>query len=77
MTARHFCIRLTIVMAILSSAVSAPLTQAQTSLVMLGSGNPNADPERSGSALAIVVDDRSYLVDAGPSSCGAESICIS
>jgi ribonuclease BN (tRNA processing enzyme) len=32
---------------------------------MLGTGTPNADPERSGPALAIVVDDRAYLVDAG------------
>lgn len=39
---------------------------ARTRLVLLGTGTPNADPERSGPALAIVVDDTSYLVDAGP-----------
>jgi ribonuclease BN (tRNA processing enzyme) len=33
---------------------------------MLGTGTPNADPERSGPAVAIVVDDRSYIVDCGP-----------
>jgi ribonuclease BN (tRNA processing enzyme) len=33
---------------------------------MLGTGTPNADPERSGPAVAIVVDGEAYLVDAGP-----------
>jgi ribonuclease BN (tRNA processing enzyme) len=37
-----------------------------TRVVVLGTGNPNADPERSGPALAIVVSDRAYLVDCGP-----------
>jgi ribonuclease BN (tRNA processing enzyme) len=35
-------------------------------LVVLGTGTPNADPDRSGPALAVVVNDVSYLVDAGP-----------
>jgi ribonuclease BN (tRNA processing enzyme) len=39
---------------------------AQTRVVMLGTGTPNADPDRSGPAVAIVVDGQSYLVDAGP-----------
>jgi ribonuclease BN (tRNA processing enzyme) len=47
-----------------------PLAAAQevprTRLVVLGSGTPNAVPERSGPATAVVVDDRAYLVDAGP-----------
>jgi ribonuclease BN (tRNA processing enzyme) len=33
---------------------------------MLGVGNPNADPDRSGPAVAIVVNDTAYLVDCGP-----------
>lgn len=37
-----------------------------TKLVVLGTGTPNADPERSGPALAVVRGERSYLVDAGP-----------
>jgi ribonuclease BN (tRNA processing enzyme) len=37
-----------------------------TRVVMLGTGTPNADPERSGPAVAIVVNGRSYIVDAGP-----------
>lgn len=39
---------------------------AQTRVVMLGTGTPNADPERSGPAVAVVVNGASYLVDAGP-----------
>jgi ribonuclease BN (tRNA processing enzyme) len=37
-----------------------------TRLVVLGTGTPNPDPERSGPALAIVSGGRAYLVDAGP-----------
>ena len=37
-----------------------------TQVVMLGTGTPNADPERSGPAVAIVVNDMPYLVDFGP-----------
>lgn len=39
---------------------------AQTRVVLLGTGTPNADPERSGPATAIVAGDRSYLFDFGP-----------
>jgi len=45
-----------------SSGRAAPRTQ----LVLLGTGTPNADPERFGPAVAIVVDDVPYLVDFGP-----------
>jgi ribonuclease BN (tRNA processing enzyme) len=41
---------------------SAPRTR----VVMLGTGKPNADPDRSGPAVAIVVGNSAYLVDAGP-----------
>jgi ribonuclease BN (tRNA processing enzyme) len=37
-----------------------------TRVVVLGTGTPNADPERSGPAVAIVVKGATYLVDAGP-----------
>ena len=37
-----------------------------TAVVMLGTGTPNADPERSGPAVAVVRAGRSYLIDAGP-----------
>jgi ribonuclease BN (tRNA processing enzyme) len=37
-----------------------------TQVVMLGTGTPRPDPQRSGPATAIVVDDTPYLVDFGP-----------
>jgi len=37
-----------------------------TQVVLLGTGNPNPDPVRSGPSTAIIVDDRAYLIDAGP-----------
>jgi ribonuclease BN (tRNA processing enzyme) len=45
---------------------AAPSAPPHTRVVMLGSGTPNADPDRSGPAVAIVVGDAVYLVDAGP-----------
>src|SRR5258708_34026425 len=49
-------------------AYIAPIGSAssRTQVVLLGTGTPGADPERSGPATAIVVDDRAYLVDFGP-----------
>ncbi len=38
----------------------------ETQVVMLGTGNPNANPRRSGPAVAIVVRGTPYLVDCGP-----------
>jgi ribonuclease BN (tRNA processing enzyme) len=37
-----------------------------TKIVLLGTGTPNADPDRSGPGIAIVVDGTAYLVDSGP-----------
>lgn len=42
-------------------AAQAPRTQ----IVMLGTGTPIPDPDRSGPAVAIVVDSVAYLFDAG------------
>lgn len=39
--------------------------QSRSRVVMLGTGTPNADPDRYGPAVAVVVDDTSYLVDVG------------
>ncbi len=48
------------------SAQSAPLPPSPiTQLVLLGTGTPNAEPDRWGSALAVVVNGTPYLVDAG------------
>jgi ribonuclease BN (tRNA processing enzyme) len=35
-------------------------------VVVLGTGTPNADPDRSGPSVAVVVNGTAYLVDAGP-----------
>ncbi len=37
-----------------------------TQAVLLGTGTPNADPDRWGPALAVVVAGQAYLVDCGP-----------
>src|SRR6187401_3356787 len=44
--------------------VSAQATDAR--VVMLGTGTPNADPDRSGPSVAIIAGRNAYLVDAGP-----------
>ena len=49
-----------------SSAAQTPRTpHSRTRVVMLGTGNPNADPDRFGPATVIIVDSTAYLVDAG------------
>src|SRR4051812_30878356 len=46
-------------------AARGPAAQPRTQVVMLGTGTPNADPDRFGPAVAVVVGDASYLFDAG------------
>ena len=48
--------------AIAAPAQSAPKTQ----LVILGTGTPIINPDRSGPAVAVVVNGSAYLVDFGP-----------
>lgn len=49
------------------TALQPPQTRAsQTKVVLLGTGTPAANPDRSGPATAIVVNDTAYLVDFGP-----------
>src|SRR5262245_35826575 len=43
-----------------------PTTTRRTRVVLLGTGTPVPDPDRSGPASAVVVDDNAYLVDFGP-----------
>ena len=38
----------------------------RTRVVLLGTGQPAPDPDRSGPATAIVVDENAYIVDFGP-----------
>ena len=40
--------------------------QASTHFFVLGSGTPNPNPERMGSAYLVLVDDTPYLFDFGP-----------
>src|SRR2546423_14907777 len=47
-------------------APSQGTTAARTRVVMLGTGNPSANPDRFGPAVAIVVNNTPYLVDFGP-----------
>jgi ribonuclease BN (tRNA processing enzyme) len=50
-----------------SAQESKPSARPQVSqVVVLGSGTPNADPDRSGPAIAVIVNGHSYLVDCGP-----------
>jgi ribonuclease BN (tRNA processing enzyme) len=45
---------------------TALLLQQTASVIILGTGTPNPDPERSGPAVAVVINQTAYLVDAGP-----------
>jgi ribonuclease BN (tRNA processing enzyme) len=40
--------------------------RVRTKVVLLGTGTPVPDPDRSGPATLIAVDDRAYLIDFGP-----------
>ena len=44
----------------------APSMYGSTQLIVLGSGTPNPDPNRAGSAYAVVVNNTPYLIDFGP-----------
>ena len=45
---------------------TAPLDPSRTWIVLLGTGTPGAEPDRSGPATAIVAGGTAYLIDAGP-----------
>jgi ribonuclease BN (tRNA processing enzyme) len=48
-------------------ALQSPDASAQTTrIVLLGTGTPSPDPDRSGPATAIVVNGTPYLIDFGP-----------
>lgn len=47
-------------------AQTANTRTSKTQVVLLGTGNPQPDPDRSGPATAIVVNGSAYLVDFGP-----------
>ena len=43
-----------------------PEPASKSQIILLGTGTPNAEPDRSGPAAAIVVNGISYIVDCGP-----------
>jgi len=47
------------------TSVPQPVPRPPFRFVMLGTGTPLPDPERSGPSMAIVVDNKAYLFDAG------------
>lgn len=49
----------------LSISIQTSFAEDSLKLVILGTGTPVADPERSGPALAIIKNGKSYLVDSG------------
>ena len=51
---------------LLAARQSAAPASTRTKVVLLGTGTPAANPDRSGPATAIVVNDTAYLVDFGP-----------
>jgi ribonuclease BN (tRNA processing enzyme) len=61
---RYWLVRLTFCAMLTACTPQPPLTDAQ--VVMLGTGNPNPDPLRSGPAVAVIAHGKVYLVDAGP-----------
>jgi ribonuclease BN (tRNA processing enzyme) len=61
----HIAILLQLAVTSSVSAQSPVQRESKTQLVMLGTGTPQPDPERSGPATAIVVNGSAYLVDFG------------
>ena len=51
---------------LLCSIASAQLPSEKTKVVLLGTGSPFADPDKSGPSIAIVVNNTSYVIDCGP-----------
>lgn len=65
---QYFCLILLFFLAhpavVLAESPDKPLPA--TRVVLLGTGNPQPDPDRSGPATAVVTGDNAYLVDFGP-----------
>ena len=50
----------------------AATSLSHTQIVLLGTGDPAADPDQSGPATAVIVNDTFYLTILVPESCGAQ-----
>jgi ribonuclease BN (tRNA processing enzyme) len=57
---------ITLALAMLPPLAAQTPDTGGTRVVLLGTGTPNADPDRSGPAVAVIVNGSVYLVDAGP-----------
>ena len=69
MEGSYFTTRVSIIFflcAVVPLSATAAGQEPRAKVVVLGTGNPNADPDRSGPAVAIVVNGAAYLVDCGP-----------
>lgn len=66
MPARHIALLISLLIAGGSAFQRGVAPAPRMQVVLLGTGTPNADPDRSGPAVAIVVGKDAYLVDAGP-----------
>ncbi|MEO8174721.1 MAG: hypothetical protein ABI581_16615 [Sediminibacterium sp.] len=51
---------------LLCNMLPAQVAAVKTKVVLLGTGTPFADPDRSGPSVAIVVNNVSYVIDCGP-----------
>jgi ribonuclease BN (tRNA processing enzyme) len=60
---RGFLVSIAVLLSALFGVSSAQ--SPKTQIVMLGTGTPIPDPDRSGPAVAIVIDSVAYLFDAG------------
>jgi len=54
------------VIAVAVFSIAPTSSASRTQVVLLGTGTPGPDPEHSGPATAIAIEDRAYLVDLGP-----------
>ena len=63
---RRKIVLLSLVCIATSIQLAAQDSVPKTQLILLGTGTPFANPERSGPSLAIVVNNTSYVVDCGP-----------
>lgn len=57
---------LVLLQSVSSSQIGSAPSPSKTQVVVLGTGTPIIDPDRSGSAVAVVVNGSAYLVDFGP-----------
>ena len=57
---------LMLLMGVMGTTLPSTQSPAKTQIVLLGTGTPNADPDRFGPSIAIVVNDTPYIMDFGP-----------